>query len=380
MGDPPIEQLDIDLEMAPTKVEDRSFRRAVLTTDTTREHNNVSPGVDLVSGTRQQPLVVLTEAALGGTSNRRAPRRGRFSGITNIFQALPKSSGTKQGATFIKTSETTGSQKLTNLLLLTNVKLESDDHIKVENHLQDLRRHKPITVLDALFRHNLLFSRAKLYQLFLELRPAVHKPTLELGAKPTSESTSFQRIDDIKQALDNYSSAMEAYRTFHKEPGEIDSDDYMMVLAGMLTELDNKRSQLKAAQGSDTETADGDLGHVVPFAAEIPSFEAKIAHVLVSGAKFSPAGVRTEEESKARLSFLGRLTMAIFGGAALVVPMLIMSLRPSKLTGLLTTSLFVVGVAVALAWFMKDAAPKDILAATAAYAAVLVVFVGTDGA
>ncbi|RSM14633.1 hypothetical protein CEP52_001164 [Fusarium oligoseptatum] len=296
-----------------------------------------------------------------------------------IFQALPKSSGTEKGATFIKTSENYGKQDLSNLLLVANVKFGNDDHAKVENHLRALRMHWPITILDALFRHNLLFSRAKLYQLFLELRPVVHKPMIQPGAKPTSESTSFQRIDDIKQGLDNYSNVMEAYRTFHKEPGEIDSDDYMMALAGMLTELDKKRSQLKAAQGSGTETADGDAGHVVPSVAEISSFEAKIAHVLVSGAQFSPAGVRTEEELKARLSFLGRSTMAIFGGAALVVPMLIMSLRPSKLTGLLTTSHFVVGVAVALAWFMKDAGPRDILAATAAYAAVLVVFVGTDG-
>jgi hypothetical protein len=173
---------------------------------------------------------------------------------------------------------------------------------------------------------------------------------------------------------------MEAYRTFRKEPGEIDSDDYIMVLAGMLTELDNKRSQLKVAQEFNSKTVDDEAVHGVSSETEISTFEVQIAHVLVSGARFSPAGVRTEEKSKARLSFLGRLAMAIFGGAALVVPMLIMSLRPSKLTSLLTTSLFVVGVAIALVWFMKNAAPKDILAATAAYAAVLVVFVGTDGA
>lgn len=172
---------------------------------------------------------------------------------------------------------------------------------------------------------------------------------------------------------------MEAYRSFRKEPGEIGSDDHIMTLAGMLTELDNKKYRLKAAQESNSKTAGGEAVHVKTSEAEISAFEAQIAHALVSGARFSPAGVRTEEKSKARLSFLGRLAMAIFGGAALVVPMLIMSLRPSKLTGLLTTSLFVVGVAVALAWFMKDAAPKDILTATAAYAAVLVVFVGTDG-
>ncbi|KAF2677148.1 hypothetical protein K458DRAFT_409895 [Lentithecium fluviatile CBS 122367] len=77
--------------------------------------------------------------------------------------------------------------------------------------------------------------------------------------------------------------------------------------------------------------------------------------------------------------YLSRLKMALFGGIALVAPMLIMKLRPSKLTGLLTTSLFVLAVAIILAWYMKDANKKDILGATAAYAAVLVVFVGTSG-
>jgi hypothetical protein len=77
--------------------------------------------------------------------------------------------------------------------------------------------------------------------------------------------------------------------------------------------------------------------------------------------------------------FLSRLAMALFGGISLIAPMLIMRLHPTKLTELLTTSIFVLVVGVILAWYMKDAVNKDILAATAAYAAVLVVFVGTSG-
>ena len=75
--------------------------------------------------------------------------------------------------------------------------------------------------------------------------------------------------------------------------------------------------------------------------------------------------------------FLSRLFFALFGGLALVAPMLIMTLHPTKLTSLLTTSLFIIAVAVILAWVMEDAQNKDSVAATAAYAAVLVVFVGT---
>jgi uncharacterized membrane protein len=47
-----------------------------------------------------------------------------------------------------------------------------------------------------------------------------------------------------------------------------------------------------------------------------------------------------------------------------------------RLTALLTTSLCVIIVAVALAVHMENAEPKDIMAATAAYAAILVVFIG----
>ncbi|KAJ6013493.1 hypothetical protein N7540_008084 [Penicillium herquei] len=173
---------------------------------------------------------------------------------------------------------------------------------------------------------------------------------------------------------------MDAFKTFRKEPGEISSDQYMMTLAGMLTELDKKRSDTKEANqtsASSDKTQQGEVTTQQP-SKDTAAFEAQIANLLVNGAKFSSAGVRTEEESKARLDFLSRLVMALFGGAALIVPMLIMTLHPSKLNSLLTTSLFVVGIAVILAWFMKDAGPKDILGATAAYAAVLVVFVGTS--
>jgi hypothetical protein len=77
------------------------------------------------------------------------------------------------------------------------------------------------------------------------------------------------------------------------------------------------------------------------------------------------------------MRFVSRMKMAVFGGYALVIPMLIMTLHPTPLTNLLTTSLFVLAVAVVLAIWMTNAEGKDIIAATAAYAAILVVFVGT---
>src|SRR5947207_5891679 len=80
-----------------------------------------------------------------------------------------------------------------------------------------------------------------------------------------------------------------------------------------------------------------------------------------------------EEQS----GFEARLKMAIFGGLVLLVPMIIMVLHATKLTALLTTVSCVLAVAVALSFSMRNAEGKDVLGATAAYTAVLVVFVGT---
>ena len=71
-----------------------------------------------------------------------------------------------------------------------------------------------------------------------------------------------------------------------------------------------------------------------------------------------------------------RLGMALIGGAFLIVPMLIMVLVKGNVTALVTTSVFVVTFGVALALYLDDA--FNVLSGTAAYAAILVVFVGTS--
>ena len=76
--------------------------------------------------------------------------------------------------------------------------------------------------------------------------------------------------------------------------------------------------------------------------------------------------------------FVRRLLTALFGGLALIAPMLIMRLHPTLLTQLLTTSLFILAFGCTLAWFLENADESFIAAASAAYAAVLVVFVGAS--
>ncbi|KAH8746001.1 hypothetical protein F5883DRAFT_586053 [Diaporthe sp. PMI_573] len=73
-----------------------------------------------------------------------------------------------------------------------------------------------------------------------------------------------------------------------------------------------------------------------------------------------------------------RFVMALFGGVSLIVPMLIMALRPSLVVDLVTTSAATVSFAAVVTFLGTDASGKDVLASTAAYTAVLVVFVGAS--
>jgi hypothetical protein len=104
---------------------------------------------------------------------------------------------------------------------------------------------------------------------------------------------------------------------------------------------------------------------------------------LLRLSSIAEAGDETQEDKEEKKhwkkfnAFMYRLSMALFGGYALIIPMLIMYLHASKLTSLLTTSVFVIAVAVYFAALLNWE-PKDIIGATAAYAAVLVVFVGTS--
>jgi uncharacterized membrane protein YhaH (DUF805 family) len=63
---------------------------------------------------------------------------------------------------------------------------------------------------------------------------------------------------------------------------------------------------------------------------------------------------------------------------ALIGPMLIMTVHPLRDTSLITVAAATFLFALVLALVATDSDGKDVLAATAVYAAVLVVFVGTS--
>ncbi|TPX11074.1 uncharacterized protein E0L32_007935 [Thyridium curvatum] len=82
---------------------------------------------------------------------------------------------------------------------------------------------------------------------------------------------------------------------------------------------------------------------------------------------------RDEEEACIRLE----ICHGAFGGIALIVPTAVMSKFEGVNTSLVTTSISVVLFGFVLAFGASDSTGKDVLTATAAYTAVLVVFVGS---
>ena len=86
---------------------------------------------------------------------------------------------------------------------------------------------------------------------------------------------------------------------------------------------------------------------------------------------------RRVEEHRKKMGFGNRLRAALWGGLAVTVPMLVMAIRPTLTKSLVATvvAVFVFGIALAMA---SAAQPQEMLAGTAAYAAVLAVFVGTS--
>lgn len=100
-------------------------------------------------------------------------------------------------------------------------------------------------------------------------------------------------------------------------------------------------------------------------------------HNAKSGNSAQPiGGTRRANLRISRLrSFQGRLMTAAVGGIFLVGPMWLMTLHNTRYTALISTSVFVFVFGVLMASSLEK--PMDVLSSTAAYAAVLVVFVGT---
>ncbi|KAI9371146.1 hypothetical protein BJX61DRAFT_543944 [Aspergillus egyptiacus] len=92
-----------------------------------------------------------------------------------------------------------------------------------------------------------------------------------------------------------------------------------------------------------------------------------------------PGSSRSEHNNRAIFaSMWTRIWMGVCGGIALIAPMLLMVLQKDETTALATTTVATMLFAVGLAILGKDLKGQEVLASVAAYAAVLVVFVGAS--
>ncbi|KAI0964735.1 hypothetical protein F4678DRAFT_386636 [Xylaria arbuscula] len=87
-------------------------------------------------------------------------------------------------------------------------------------------------------------------------------------------------------------------------------------------------------------------------------------------------GLRLEKNLLERIK--SRFHMALFGGVALIAPVILMTIRPTVVVDLVTVSVSTTLFSLALVILASDMSGKDVLTATASYAAVMVVFLGTS--
>ena len=91
------------------------------------------------------------------------------------------------------------------------------------------------------------------------------------------------------------------------------------------------------------------------------------------GTQMQHAQLEEENQKRVRIARL-RYPFAMIGGLALVVPVLVMVVGTTPVKPLVVASVSIFVVAFGIAMF-STATPENALAATAAYAAVLVVFI-----
>lgn len=121
---------------------------------------------------------------------------------------------------------------------------------------------------------------------------------------------------------------------------------------------------------SSSNTLSNAIKYLVP---ETPSQIPKQTEDIAAG----NWGYRGLDENLRDQAFSSRLNMAVFGGTALYIPMLVMTISLSTVKGLLTILISAFAFGLILAISATDSTGKDVLTATAAYAGVLVVFAGS---
>ncbi|KAK4110883.1 hypothetical protein N656DRAFT_799608 [Canariomyces notabilis] len=173
---------------------------------------------------------------------------------------------------------------------------------------------------------------------------------------------------DTDTIIQNYADAIRNYETLTQEDiasGKIQSYDF---LGGEGTE-DDFRVVKRENLGS------GRMGIWHPASLTVEARHKQLNEIGRLGFRELDRKRRLERDRMSRYAL--RLRMAVFGGLAVISPMLIMALVPGLVVSLVTTSVATAIFGAVMVIIGTDSSGKDVLASTAAYAAFLVVFIGT---
>lgn len=232
-----------------------------------------------------------------------------------------------------------------------------------------------------LHQYNVLWARSKLLRHYEERNDLVDDEVagriqrdLQAYCKAEFATRSRQRheLTRTRHADALQATALRDYQFFQTAEGEAIypiSDGHMNFLTEAISRLEGMRSELKRLPLESAEAKD-----LIETTGKVCDAIGSILLNLITVADFNARIDQTIQVQRSRKSRLGA---AFAGGGALLLPMIIMIVCPGQLPALMTTYCFVFAVAIALAILMRDSQPKDIFACVAAYAAVLVVFVGT---
>ncbi|KAI1382647.1 uncharacterized protein F4822DRAFT_423128, partial [Hypoxylon trugodes] len=248
---------------------------------------------------------------------------------------------------------------------LREILCDSEDHAHLRQQIQMIDGDKVQRVAILSFRGLQLYRIAKLQAELVKKQNTTMKPidgVPEFGQDATAIADADRREGkEVDELLQRYADAVRNYETL-SQTIEFNEDLSYDFLGG--------NQQFKIIKRTNNANW------------KLPSWLATTNPSTVLRYGAGPLGFR--ELDRGRLSqrnimerIRSRLHMAAFGGVALIGPVLIMALIPTLTVNLVVASVSTAIFAIILVLFASDSSGKDVLASTAAYAAVMVVFIGT---
>ncbi|KAH8672034.1 hypothetical protein BGZ60DRAFT_527469 [Tricladium varicosporioides] len=216
-------------------------------------------------------------------------------------------------------------------------------------------------VIRGMFLDNILYATVKLHR---------HNWILTSSNEKYKELHGTARWDKINSDLEHYAKAIQSYEywlTSSVQRMELDRGNIQPPLNAWSRSLAILECTSHHATKPDTKI---DAAILEELSQSLGSSHASWTK---SNALFRTLRRRSGLR-KPHSNLRHRLALAIFGGGTLILPMIIMMIKPAS--KMVTTTGFTLVVGCLLAYVGENARKQDIIFITAAYAAILVVFVG----